>query len=104
MTAQLAIEWQERERVLDSLERCRVRLVCEARAVARELALAEGMVTSPEVLAELRRRGLGPDLNRVDARFMGPVFRGSEWERIGWLSGPQSPGSHSRPVAVWRLR
>ena len=104
MSGQLGLEWEAREQVLDTLERCRARLVAEARAVACSLARSRGEVTSPEVLAEMRLLGFGADLARVDARFMGPVFRGPEWERVRWLSGPESPGSHARPVAVWRLR
>jgi len=81
-----------------------VRLVDLAREVAMQLAARDGQVTSSDVLTILRRRGYGPVLDQTDTRFMGAVFRGQEWERVGYLSGTDSPGSHSRPVAVWRLR
>jgi hypothetical protein len=105
MNAQLCLdEWDERERVLDALHVVRARLVGEAHIVAGKLALQHGGVTSPEVLGELSRIGYADDLARVDHRFMGAVFRGQEWERVAWRSGPESGASHCRPVAVWRLR
>ena len=78
----------------------KIRLIDLAREVAVELATARGVVTSPEVLEELRRRGYGSVLDQVDTRFMGAVFRGPEWVQEAW----EGQGSHSRPVAVWRLR
>jgi hypothetical protein len=101
----MEMEWDERESVLDLLGRVRARLVGEAHQDALRLVRARGTVTSPEVLEEMRRRGFGPEIDRVDTRFMGCVFRDNKtWERSGWLLGRSSPGSHSRPVAIWRLR
>jgi len=31
------------------------------------------------------------------------VFRAG-CERVGWVTGKASPGSHARPVAVWRRK
>lgn len=92
---------QQRDAALDLLERTRAELVEKAREVAISLG-ASGDVTSPAVLARMRELGLGEKLDQVDARFMGVVFRGRGWKRVGWLSGADSPGSHARPVALWR--
>ncbi len=97
-------EQHARDMALDALANTRARLVAAARRVAVEMARDLGRVSSPEVLAELRDRGYGPELDRVDARFMGVVFRPAKgwpvrWRRMGWEPG----GSHCRPVAVWQL-
>ncbi len=91
-------EEQKRDIVLDASEETRARLLKEARAVARSLAAMKGRVTSVEVLNEMRALGWGAEIDRVDPRFMGAVFRRG-WERIGW----ECTGSHARPVAIWRL-
>jgi hypothetical protein len=76
-----------------------------ARAMARQIAQSEGTVTSPAVLAGLRVTGWADFMRTYEPRVMGVVFRDSKvWDRVGWLSGEQSPGSHARPVSVWRLR
>lgn len=91
-----AAEARKRDRALDLLETYRGDLVDAARAVAEEIAGRVGHVTSPEVLAELRERGLGEALDSVDRRFMGAVFR-KGWRRVGL----DNSGSHRRPVSVW---
>jgi len=92
-----------RDRALDQLEAARADLVPAARAIAVELGAGGASVTSPQVLVELRKRGWGAELDAVDLRFMGAVFRAG-WERVGWVTGKASPGSHARPVAVWRRK
>ena len=47
-------------------------------------------------LTLLREEGYGPELDRIDLRFMGAVFR-KGWRRVGWVP----TGSHARPVAIW---
>ena len=91
-------EAQKRDAILDTLQETRTRLIKEARATARSLAAMKGRVTSVEVLSEMRVLGWGAEIDRVDPRFMGAVFR-SGWERIGW----ECTGSHGRTVAIWRL-
>jgi hypothetical protein len=88
-----------RDRALDLLEKHRGDLVAVARSVANRIAIRNGTVTSPEVLAEMRAIGLGDALDTVDRRFMGCVFR-TGWKRVGY--SPE--GSHKRPVAVWQRR
>lgn len=73
-----------------------------AMAMALEIEARDGVVTSPAVLVALRLAGWEP--TRSDKQAMGKVFTGKRWERVGWLTGPDSPGSHARPVAQWKLR
>lgn len=70
-------------------------LILAAKTVAREIATANHTVTSTEVLATLRQRGY--DVDSVDKRFMGVVFRDG-FVRYGWTP----TGSHKRPVTVWK--
>ncbi len=92
---------QLRDIELDRLATTRAHLVSSARQIAWKIATLEGRVTSPEVIAAMRTAGYGPQMDRVDPRFMGVVFRaGNRWERLGW----ENKGSHARPVAIWGLR
>jgi hypothetical protein len=90
-------ETQKKDEALNSLARTREQLITEAKAVAREIALTQGKVTSTEVLDVLRKSGLN-GLNEVDPRFMGVVFR-EGWVKTGYVNN----GSHRRPVSVWKL-
>lgn len=87
-------ERAERDRVLDVLEQRRARLVQAAKLQAVALYEKHGYVTSVMVLAAMERNGW--DMDGIDRRFMGPVFR-TGWRRIGW----EATGSHGRPVAKW---
>jgi hypothetical protein len=71
-----------------------------ARGVARTLALQHGRVTSSGVLQAMRDQGMGDEIDAVDRRFMGCVFRGRGWQQIGW----ETSGSHRRRQPVWALR
>ena len=95
-------EVQKRDRVMDQLTETRTKLVAAARETARSMALCGEQVTSPAVVEQMREDGYGPELDRVDLRFMGPVFRRG-WRRVGYLLGRASPGSHARAVAIWEL-
>lgn len=90
-------EEQKRDEALALLANTRRTLVAEARRVAIVLANQQGTVTSPQVLSAMRKGGWGLDLDSVDARFMGVVFR-KGWIRVGW----ENRGSHARPVSIWR--
>lgn len=94
----LAFEAQGRDQALNLIEHHRSDIVGMARAIAADIDSVRKRVTSPEVLAELRRLGYSQALDQYDRRFMGAVFRaGSGWKRIGW----EPTGSHCRPVAIW---
>lgn len=87
-----------RDETLDALTARRAVLVARATRVALELCARDGCVTSPRVLAEMRRRGL--DDGTADARYLGAVLLPSKgWTRTGELVGE---GSKCRPVPVWR--
>ena len=90
----------ERDRALDRLERTRADLVEIARRTRDALfETGDGSVCSIEVIEEMKRDGLGPDLERFDLRWIGAVFRESEGlMRVGW----RRLGSHGRPVSIWR--
>lgn len=92
-------EEQKRDAVLDRMEITRADLISIARMTARDIAAENGTVTSPEVFAQMKADGYGPDLSACDPRWMGAVFRRG-WKRVGWESG----GSHGRPVARWEVK
>jgi hypothetical protein len=93
-------ETAARDAALADLERTRAALIAVARVIARDIATARGRVTSVDVFRRLRADGLGAQLDAVDPRWMGAVFRG----RDGWRqAGLEKAGSHRRPVAVWVL-
>lgn len=71
-------------------------LVLVAKEVAQELAHKNGAVSSTDVLDELRARNY--DVDAVEKRFMGAVFR-----KGFYRDGYENTGSHHRPVSVWRL-
>ncbi len=98
----MVTEVQKRDKVLDQLAETRTKLMSAARATARCMAEAGQEVTSPAVVEQMRVQGYGPELDRVDLRFMGPVFRRG-WKRVGYLLGRNSPGSHARAVVIWEL-
>jgi hypothetical protein len=90
---------REREFAEQRLLAARGDMIKLARTVAREIAERDGQVTSPQVVRELRARGHGPTLDKIDRRFMGPVFR-KGWKRVGYAN----EGSHGAAVSVWELQ
>ena len=92
-------EAEKRDTALERLEKTRAELIAEGRRVADELAYANGSVTSVEVFAKMRDNGWGPDLDDVDPRWAGCLFR-KGWRRVGY----EPAGSHGRPVARWEKR
>lgn len=94
-----AAQMQARDEALDMLAIARAKLLGAARPIARDIAQRRGRVTSVEVLRHMRKVGYAPEIDRVDARFIGAVFRCKEWTRIGW----EPTGSRCRPVSIWRL-
>lgn len=82
---------------LDLHELTKPDLIHEAKQAAMRVAQQRGTVTSTQVLDDMRANGLAKQLQGVDLRFMGAVFR-SGWVRVGYTN----TGSHKRPVSVWR--
>ena len=92
---------EQREDILDALDRWRGKAVALGRAAAEDIAQHCGRVTSTDVLETLRVRGHGPLLDSIDPRWVGCVFRDrKKWKR----DGAEATGSHGRYVTVWRLR
>ncbi len=92
-------EMTMRDEALDLLERTRRGLIDWAKAIAIELFITQGRVTSVMVIEKMRERGI--DVDRFDKRWMGCVFRrATGWERVGY----EPTGSHCRPVAIWTRR
>jgi hypothetical protein len=94
-------------------------LIRIARRIARHLAYSNACfnpkigvrfrnaVTSPQLIAELERRGLLKPSRKPgaeDHRFLGGVFGGAlgaaMWRRVGYAR----IGSRGRPVGVWKMR
>lgn len=95
------LEKAKRDAALDGLERTRRFLIIEAKRIAHEIAKENGTVTSPRVVRKMLELGYEDELNSVDRRFMGAVFRDSEtWQRIGF----ENKGSHAGLNSIWKLR
>lgn len=90
-------EAEKRDRALAAIAKWRASAITLGTAAALHIMSAKGRVTSVEVVAQLRAQGHGAMLDSIDARWIGAVFRGGGWKRIGW----EATGSHARPVAVW---
>lgn len=91
-------EAAKRDAVLDRYEDTRETLLEAGRRTALALCGEHDGITSVMVLARLRADGWGAQLDAVDSRWAGGVFRtGQGWKRVGY----RPDGSHCRPVAVW---
>jgi len=90
-----------RDEALARLRATRQLLISEAKYVAYHLAMQDGEVTGPRVLAVMGMHpAIAADLAVVDKRFMGAVFQDKDlWEFVRFL--PE--GTHARPARVWRL-
>ena len=89
-------EIKARDEALDRLEGTRRELIEVASEMARNLCELRGSVTSTEVAITMRGIGWGSEMDAVDPRWLGAVFRRG-WKRIGY----EATGSHGRPVARW---
>lgn len=94
------VEAAARDAALAVLAERRAGLVAEARAIAIQIAKDRGRVTSVEVFATMRAFGYDEQLDAVDPRWIGCIWREELlWERVGF----EGTGSHKRPVSIWRL-
>lgn len=92
-------ELRKRDEALNTLAKTRAELVAAAKAAAMKIWRRQGEVTSPQVIAEMKRsRVLASKIDSVDKRFMGVVFRsGNGWRRLRF----DPCGSHNQPISVW---
>lgn len=86
-----------KEEALEALEQYRAGYLASARQVARELVAKspDGTVTVNDV------RAVCPPPENIDGRVMGAIFRGGEWEMVGYTP---SLRAHMRPIARFRLK
>lgn len=86
-----------RDESLDLLERTRADWISRARIVAHNIILRKGWVTADDL------REVWPVPVGQDARVVGAVFRDKRFVKCGYTA-TERPSSHSRPIAVFRLR
>lgn len=87
----------QRDLALERFEHHRAELVQIAHNIARRISTEQGQVTATDVLLEMRAK-YPTQLDQVDPRFLGAVFRRPGWEPMGYAP----TGSHCRPVRIWR--
>ena len=93
---------QERDIALARLEAARPIILAAARAIAISIDLEYGEVSSPMVLARIRREGWGEVLDKFDRRLMGAVFgRRRGWRLLRQSTSAPHVASHHRPASVW---
>ena len=88
-----------KERGLDRLEDSQGDFLTTIRAVARRIARQSGKVTSDDLRIWAREHNLAPQHQNA----WGAVFRGSEWEQVGWTKSTVT-SNHARSIRVWKLR
>lgn len=71
-----------------------------ARRIAYECAVKKSVITSDDVREEAEARGLCLSFSK---NWSGSVFRGKEWESVGFAVSRHSEG-HGRAVRLWKLR
>lgn len=86
-----------RDESLDLLERTRSDWISRARIVAHNIILRKGCVTADDL------REVWPVPDAWDARVVGAVFRDRRFLKVGYTA-TERVTSHSRPIAVFRLR
>lgn len=102
-TYDITVEKAKRDKILNDLEHARSRLVQAARYVAQELwdetqePVTAGQVYSAMWDAMENDPDMSGILEQHDKRWLGAVFRGDDWERVGYIPA----GSHGRLVAQW---
>ena len=71
----------------------------EAFRIAVMYARMNGTVTAPIVLEILKGLpDLSDELEAVDPRFLGGIFRRTGWTKVGVVN----QGSHGREVPIWK--
>jgi len=93
------MESAARDEALDMLDAARSRLIAEARKIVRQLVQQRGRVTSVEVFQVMRSYGYDAEIDAVDSRWMGCVFKSCGLVEAGW----ENTGSHRRPVRIWAV-
>ena len=82
---------------LDQLEAYRQPYIKEARAAALKLLREREYITIEDV------RDVCPPPADIDPRVMGAVFKGEDFESVGWVASKR-PIAHKRPIQRFRLK
>src|SRR3990167_8881839 len=93
----LQLGFDLRDDAVERLEGSRADWLASARDVARQVCREQGFVTADDVRARL------PIPPQYDGRVMGAVFSKSMFRKIGYQA-TMIPTSHSRPIAVFKVR
>tara|TARA_R110002012_G_scaffold79008_2_gene201226 strand:- start:448 stop:897 length:450 start_codon:yes stop_codon:yes gene_type:complete len=92
----------ERDKILANFRKSLPDLTDQSFRIAARIAREKGVVTAPQVAAELRA---DPDWRDAYAsanpKYMGAIFRRSCWTKTGQYV---NSGSNGRPVPYWSLR
>lgn len=107
LTAQLRLGLEQRDAVLRRLEQDHGALIAHMRRYAERLYRLRRHQHGPDVtvssddirehLADLVTQGLVPPVNN---NWMGSVFRGPQWQRVG-VGPSRTPGRHASLVGQW---
>lgn len=103
MTQAILSGFEQRDIAIDLLERTRADWIQRARIVAHNIIIGRqhywlgGWVTADDL------REVWPVPVGQDARVVGAVFRDKRFVKMGYTA-TERPSSHSRPIAVFRLR
>ncbi len=91
-------EEEKKERGMRLAAEKRADLLGYARWTATIAAKTQGTVTVDDV-----RERIENDDDFVPGNWMGSIFKGKEWERVGYKKSTHE-GSHARMISVWRLK
>lgn len=79
------------------LEAARGEWLDRARAMARQIAIKRGVVTSDDLWKAC------PPPAEVDPRVMGAVFQKEEFTQVGYVKSKRT-ACHKRPIGQWVLK
>lgn len=99
--ARLSEEAKEEGMAVAALRADRLARLAEAREIALSLARENTTVTADDIAKVYRSRGIDPWEYLGNA--MGSVFRGGEWECVGFCTSERIR-SHQNLIRVWGLR
>ena len=86
-----------KQQVLPLFETSQPDWLTQARYVARSIAASREFVTIDDV------RQVCPPPDGVDPRVMGAVFKGKDWECIGYQKSKRS-ACHNRPIGQFQIK
>ena len=92
----------ERDKILANFRKSLPELTDHSFRIAVRIAKEKGVVTAPQVAAELRADPEWRDVYaEANPKYMGAIFRRTCWTKTGQYV---NSGSNGRPVPYWSLR